>query len=60
MSIKRNSLAVGMATYVPGLRHLTGRKTGGSVSARYCYSVWLRHLSMLHGERPANDVRDNS
>ena len=27
MSIKRNSLAVGMATYVPGLRHLTGRKT---------------------------------
>jgi hypothetical protein len=49
MSIKLNSLVVGMATYVPGLRHLTGRKTGGTVSARYCYSVWLRHLSMLHG-----------
>src|SRR5215216_2661866 len=49
MSIKLNSLVVGMATYVPGLRHLTGRKTGGTVSARYCYSVWLRHLSMLYG-----------
>jgi hypothetical protein len=49
MSIKLNSLVVGMATYVPGLRHLTGRNTGGTVSARYCYSVWLRHLSMLHG-----------
>src|SRR5215472_13420867 len=36
-----------MATFVPGLRHLTGRKTGGTVSARYCYSVWLRHLSIL-------------
>jgi SAM-dependent methyltransferase len=48
MSIKLGSLVVGMATYVPGLRSLTGRKTGGTVSARYCYSVWLRHLSMLH------------
>lgn len=49
MSIKLGSLAVGVATYVPGLRNLTGRKTGGTVSARYCYSVWLRHLAMLHG-----------
>src|SRR5262249_48006693 len=37
-----------MATFVPGLGHMTGRMTGGTVSARYCYSVWLRHLSMLH------------
>ena len=49
MSIRLSSLLVGMATYVPGLRSLTGRKTGGTISARYCYSVWLRHLSMLHG-----------
>src|SRR5687767_9389956 len=26
-------------------RHRAG--TGGSDSARYCYSVWLRHLSIL-------------
>ena len=48
MSIKARSLAIGAATYIPGLRNLTGRKTGGTVSARYCYSVWLRHLCMLH------------
>lgn len=49
MSIKFGSLVVGTATYVPGLQNLTGRKTGGTGSARYCYSVWLRHLSMLRG-----------
>lgn len=47
MSVKARSLIVGMATYIPGFQNLTGRKTGGTVSARYCYSVWLRHLSML-------------
>jgi SAM-dependent methyltransferase len=48
MQLKTRSLVVGMATYVPGLQNLTGRKTGGTVSARYCYSVWMRHLMMLH------------
>src|SRR4051794_4873407 len=48
MSIRLSSLGVGMATYLAGLRSLTGRNTGGTVSARYCYSVWLRHLSILH------------
>lgn len=47
MSVKARALLIGMATFVPGLRHMTGRRTGGTVSARYCYSVWLRHLSML-------------
>ncbi len=48
MSVRTRSLIVGIATYIPGLRRLTGRKTGGTASARYCYAVWLRHLSMLH------------
>src|SRR5216683_704623 len=48
MTIKLRSLVIGAATYIPGLRSLTGRRTGGTVSARYCYSVWLRHLCMLH------------
>lgn len=48
MSVRTRSLIVGIATYIPGIRRLTGRKTGGTVSARYCYAVWLRHLSMLH------------
>jgi SAM-dependent methyltransferase len=33
-------------------RRVTG--TGGSISARYCYSVWLRHL-VLAGESGQND-----
>jgi hypothetical protein len=48
MSIKSRSLAIGIATFIPGFRSFTARKTGGTVSARYCYSVWLRHLCMLH------------
>jgi hypothetical protein len=47
MPVRTRSLIVGIATYVPGLQRLTGRKTGGTTSARYCYAVWLRHLSML-------------
>jgi SAM-dependent methyltransferase len=48
VAIKVHSLIVGIATYIPGLRKLSGRSTGGTISARYCYSVWLRHLSFLH------------
>jgi SAM-dependent methyltransferase len=44
MSIAPQSFVVSAATWLPGLRRLSGRRTGGSVSARYCYSVWLRHL----------------
>ncbi len=38
----------GIATYLPGLGKLACRRTGGTDSARYCYSVWLRHLVMVH------------
>jgi hypothetical protein len=38
----------GMGTWAPGLYSPEKRKTGGSVSARYCYSVFLRHLCLLH------------
>lgn len=38
----------GIGTWAPGLYSPEKRKTGGSVSARYCYSVFLRHLSLLH------------
>jgi hypothetical protein len=37
-------LVKGMKTFIPGWRYTTG--TAGTVSARYCYSVWLRHLVM--------------
>jgi SAM-dependent methyltransferase len=51
MPIKVRSIIKAGATYLPGGRRLSGRTTGGTTSARYCYSVWLRHLSMArqHG-----------
>lgn len=42
--LKARALAKGLATFVPGLGRLACRQSGGTVSARYCYSVWLRHL----------------
>ena len=41
-------LMKGIATFVPGVRRLANRRAGGPASARYCYSVWLRHLVMAH------------
>jgi SAM-dependent methyltransferase len=38
----------GIATYFPRSYHSTSRSTGGTNSARYCYSVWLRHLAKAH------------
>ena len=37
----------GLATYVPGINRLILRGTGGTDTARYCYTVWLRHLVRL-------------
>lgn len=34
----------GLATWMPKVFAKLARPTGGTDSARYCYSVWLRHL----------------
>lgn len=34
----------GILTFVPGVNKCFEDKTGGTDSARYCYSVWLRHI----------------
>ena len=38
-------LIYGIATFVPGINQYHAKGTGGTGSARYCYSVWLRHLT---------------
>jgi SAM-dependent methyltransferase len=46
---KTAPIVKGLLTRVPVLDQWRRRRatTGGSDSARYCYSVWLRHLSIL-------------
>ena len=41
-------LLIGFASYIPWLYKFASKGTGGTISARYCYSVWLRHLSIAH------------
>jgi predicted SAM-dependent methyltransferase len=48
MNVKVKPLLIGIATYIPWLYRFISRGTGGTISARYCYSVWLRHLSMAY------------
>jgi SAM-dependent methyltransferase len=44
--VKVGQLLYGIATFVPGISAIFGRGGGDSQSARYCYSVYLRHLKM--------------
>lgn len=46
-------LAIGIASYIPGIGACFSqrRRTGGTENARYCYSVWLRHLVMANKSR---------
>lgn len=43
-NLKVGQLLYGIATFIPGVAAVCGRGAGGTGSARYCYSVWLRHL----------------
>ena len=44
MRLKIKALLSGLVTYVPG--YVAMKATGGTDSASYCYSVWLRHLML--------------
>ena len=44
--MKLKPLARGLATFVPGMNRFRAKGTGGTDSARYCYTVWLRHIVM--------------
>jgi SAM-dependent methyltransferase len=49
MKLKVKALLAGISTYLPGYNFL--HPTGGTGSARYCYSVWLRHLILGLADR---------
>jgi len=42
--MKFRLLIAGLLTHIPIFKKHFVKEPGGSVSARYCYSVWLRHL----------------
>jgi len=42
--MKLIQLLYGVATYIPGVNELLAVGSGGTDTARYCYSVWLRHM----------------
>ena len=44
--MKIKQLIHGIITFVPGMGQFRSKGTEGTNSARYCYSVWLRHLVM--------------
>jgi Methyltransferase domain len=44
LQVKPRALLAGVASFLPVLRNRVCGGTGGTSSARYCYSVWLRHL----------------
>ena len=46
MNIKQ--VIFGLATFIPGVNKYFKIGTGGTESARYCYSVWLRHLVLAN------------
>lgn len=51
MQIKIRAVAKGFLTFFPALNRLANRTTGGTMSARYCYSVWMRHLCAVSSVR---------
>ena len=41
-------LAYGILSFAPGIPDSLYKGTGGTVSAEYCYCIWLRHLTLAH------------
>ncbi len=44
--MKLKQVIYGLATYAPLVNQRHAGRGGGTDSARYCYSIWLRHLVM--------------
>ena len=63
MQATPRALAKGILSYIPGANFILIRsrlarsRVGGADSARYCYSVWLRHMAMAHEHGLSTDPR---
>src|SRR6516164_1896744 len=55
--MKLKALVRGVSTYFPGVSACLSNGTGGTDSARYCYSIWLRHLVMAVNNGLNSDVK---
>lgn len=55
------AVTLGLQSYLPGRLGVSGfdimRGAGGTTSARYCYSIWLRHLSLANQHGLNTDPR---
>jgi SAM-dependent methyltransferase len=51
-NIKLRSFIKGTLTLIPAVDRFTNRAAGAAVSARYFYSVWLRHLTTVAQAKP--------
>lgn len=58
MAINAKSLAKGVLSYILPDHMMPKTGTGGTNSAEYCYSVWLRHLSYLMDTGLVSDVKE--
>lgn len=47
MQVTLKNYLKGIVTFIPGFYKLYCSGTGGTISARYCYAVWMRHLVFL-------------
>lgn len=52
-------IIIGLLTYSPIFKNYFWKSTGGSVSARYCYSVWMRHLVMAYNNKMFKTFPEN-
>ncbi len=55
--MRKKELFWGLVTFVPGLSGVRTGKTSGTGSARYCYTVWMRHLALAAASGLPTDPR---
>lgn len=55
--MKYTQMAKGIVSWLPMVQNVFSKKTGGTSSAQYCYSVWLRHLICLRDQDVWNDPK---